>query len=145
MLSIAYAYIFCGFFFFVQILFPEWVMALFTNDVATIAAGKEYLLSSSWELWVIAPTLCMLNFFNGCGRTTFTMIISISTTFLVRVPAAVILTYPEGSTLYDLGWSAVIACTIETILFLIALKSEFWRKKSLRRPAAATRLPAPRS
>lgn len=145
LLSIAYAYIFCGFFFFVQILFPEWVMALFTNDAATIAAGKEYLLSSSWELWVIAPTLCMLNFFNGCGRTTFTMIISISTTFLVRVPAAVILTYPEGSTLYDLGWSAVIACTIETILFLIALKSEFWRKKSLRRPAAATRLPAPRS
>ena len=137
-LSIAYACVFCGFFFFVQVFFPEWVMGLFTNDKATIAAGKEYLLSSSWELWPIASTLCMLNFFNGCGRTTFTMIVSVTTTFFARVPAAIILTYPEGSTLYDLGWSAVIACVAETIVFLIALKSEFWRKKSLRRPTVAT-------
>ncbi len=117
------------FFFWVQ-LFPQSALSLFKADAQVTAAGIEYLRTFSFDFMFVSFYFCMNGFLNGCGCTAFTMANGIAATFLVRIPAALILTrvLPEQFVLYGIGTAAPVATVFSILLCLIYLKSGKWNR-----------------
>ncbi|HAL74776.1 MAG TPA: MATE family efflux transporter [Clostridiales bacterium] len=102
---------------------PESVMAIFTSDQAIIASGVPYLRSASLEYLLVAAVFPMNGFFNGCGRTRFTMINGLLATVAVRVPLAYLL---GASGLFGIGFAAPLASLFQILIGL----GYYIRKKS---------------
>ena len=86
--------------------FPHSVIRIFTPDPALIAATALYLKSFSSDCILVCFVFCLNGFFNGCGKTAFTMANNIFSAFAVRVPATWILSGIEGASLFSVGFAA---------------------------------------
>ncbi len=108
--------------------FPHSVIRIFTPDPALIAATALYLKSFSSDCILVCFVFCLNGFFNGCGKTAFTMANNIFSAFAVRVPATWILSGIEGASLFSVGFAAPLA-SLQTIAFsLWYLRSGRWKK-----------------
>ena len=72
---------------------------------------------------------CTNGFFNGCGRTFFSMCNNLGFTFLARVPASYILGTLPGATLFELGFAAPLASFASNVVALLYLRSGRWRDR----------------
>lgn len=95
--------------------FPRAVIRIFTPDRELISSTALYLRSFSLDCILVCFVFCMNGFFNGCGRTTFTMFNNIFSAFAIRVPATWILSGIPGASLFSVGFAAPIA-SLQTIL-----------------------------
>ena len=94
---------------------PESVLAIFTSDQAIIASGVPYLRSASLEYLLVAAVFPLNGFFNGCGRTRFTMINGLLATLAVRAPLAYLL---GASGLFGIGFAAPLASLFQILIGL---------------------------
>ncbi len=72
-------------------IFPEQILALFDKNPEMIANGVIYLRIFSLNYLITPFVFCLNGLFIGAGHTTFTLINSILSSILLRVPAAAIL------------------------------------------------------
>lgn len=108
--------------------FPQSVIRIFTPDRELIEATALYLKSFSADCILVCFVFCLNGFFNGCGKTAFTMANNIFSAFAVRVPATWILSGIEGASLFSVGFAAPLA-SLQTIIFsLWYLKSGRWKR-----------------
>ncbi|MEG0378045.1 MAG: MATE family efflux transporter, partial [Eubacterium sp.] len=118
----------CSFvFFFWAQLFPESIMQIFKADPSVIAAATDYLRTFSFDFILVAFGFCFLGFFNGCGRTTFSMINGVAASLLVRLPLAWILSLWVTDSLLGIGAAAPIATLVSIVAEIIYLKMGRWR------------------
>ena len=113
-------------------------MALFIDRQSAgaedvIANGALYARSFSWEYILVPIVFCTNGFFNGCGRTLFSMSNNLFCTFFIRIPVSYFSSIMAGATLYHVGLAAPLASLTGVIIAICYLASGRWRNK--RRPA----------
>lgn len=109
-------------------LLPQVFVRAFTSDEAVINNACSYLRSYSYDYLLCSLVFCMNGFINGCGRTRFTLINNIVSTFVVRVPLvfAVVLLVP-GATLFHIGIALPVASLVQGIGATGFIMSGKWR------------------
>ena len=119
----------CGFFFFLWVqLAPQSVLHIFKADPQVTAAGIAYMRTFSIDYLLVAFVFCMNGFFNGCGRTVFSMANGLFSTLMVRVPLAYFLSRYIPGSLSGIGLAAPLASSTSLIFGLIYLKMGRWKQ-----------------
>lgn len=120
-----------AFFVFVQ-LFPASIMALFGSDAQVTAAGIEYLRSFSYDFLLVPLIFCINGLFIGGGHTTFTLITSMMSSVLLRVPVCYILGITMEWGLKGVGLGAPVASAGSLILIIYFLISGRWKQNAVK-------------
>ena len=93
---------------------PELLLRIVSSNPQIIASGSEFMLGYSPDCLLLALVFCTNGFFNGCGRTIFTMGNNILTSVAIRIP----LIFMAGN-LFDVGL-VMPTSTIPQLLVAIA-------------------------
>ncbi len=118
----------------VVILFRKSLMGLFTDDVAVIAIGAEYLVIVS-SFYIFFSTMFVIGgVMRGAGDTIIPMFITLFALWVIRIPAAWILSRFFG--VDGIWWSIPVAWFIGmTLSYLYYLKGN-WKTKVVVKPRA---------
>ncbi|MDL2217207.1 MATE family efflux transporter [Christensenellaceae bacterium OttesenSCG-928-M15] len=101
---------------------PQTLTAIFASDEEVIKAGAMYLRAYGIDSVIVCFVFNMNAYFNGCGKSYFTMAHNISTTFLIRIPVSYILSRIEGMTLLEIGMAVPLASFVSMLMCLYFLK-----------------------
>lgn len=93
---------------------------LFTTDTAVIAMAADYLRSYVVDAIMVSFVFCMNGYFNGMGRSWFTLLHSLLTTFALRVPLSYLFSR-LGTGLYVIGWAAPLSSLASIALCVVYL------------------------
>jgi len=108
-------------FFIIAFLFPDGIMRIFTDETLVIEQGIEYIRFFSIDYLIVPFTFCLNGLITGSGHTTFTMINSMMSSVLFRVPIAILFGSFFGLGLMGIGLAAPVAsfgaCCISFIYF----------------------------
>ena len=115
-------------------LFPENMVALFIDRKSAgaeevIRNGALYARSFSWDYILVPIIFCTNGFFNGCGKTFFTMGSNLFCTFFVRIPVSYACSIMTGATLYHVGLAAPLASVLGCGIAIYYLLSGRWRNR----------------
>jgi len=108
-------------------LFPESVLTLFGSEPQMIASGVEYLSSFSYDFLIIPFIFCINGLFIGGGHTTFTLITSMMSSVLLRVPVSFLFGSIMGWGLRGVGMGAPAASLGALFLIVYFLLSGRWK------------------
>ncbi|MBQ7412925.1 MAG: MATE family efflux transporter [Alphaproteobacteria bacterium] len=102
---------------------PINLMQLVTNDPVLIQNGSYFMLAYSPDCLLLALVFCLNGFFNGCGRTTFTMIINGMSALVFRIPLIFI-----ARDLFEVGLSMPFSTIPQLLAGIIYFLSNHWKK-----------------
>lgn len=108
-------------------LFPFVLPALFSSDEAVIAMTGLYVRAYSFDVFLTCFCFCMNGFLAGCGCASFSMVINLVSSFLVRIPATYFMSRMPGVDLYRIGLAAPIASTLQIAVTLLYFRSGRWK------------------
>lgn len=108
--------------------------SLFSRNPAVIEEASLYLKTYSLDCVAVAFVFNFNAFFTSCSKSLFSMAHSLLTTFLIRVPFAILVGGMAGATLFTMGCAAPLSSFGSLIICLIYY-SRFVRR--LRTDAAA--------
>lgn len=77
--------------------------AIFSADGRVVASAWQYLKAYAVDTVLVSFLFCFTGYFNGCGRTFFTMVQGVFTAFAIRIPVAYVVSRIAGSTLFHIG------------------------------------------
>lgn len=109
--------------------FAEPIFGLFTNDQEVIQIGKQYLYIVSGFYVVFSAMFVLMGVLRGAGDTITSMIITIITLWIIRIPASYMLSLEYGSD--GIWWGIPVAWVIGSVLSLIYYKTGRWKKKAV--------------
>jgi putative MATE family efflux protein len=109
-------------------LIPGQVVAIFSSEPAVIEAGITYIRSFSFEYLFIPFMFCLNGLFMGGGHTTFTLINSILSSVLIRVPVSYFFGIYMGWKLLGIGMGAPGASVFIMVAIIGFLISGRWKK-----------------
>ena len=99
----------------------------FAQDGAVIDAGADYLKAYAIDCLLTAILFCYIGFYNGIGRTKFSMLQGILGAFGVRVPVSFLMSRRANVTLFQLGLATPISSALQIVLclgFMVYLKKK---------------------
>ena len=108
-------------------LFPSQILSLFGTDPQMLAAGAVYIRSFSYDLLLIPFIFCINGFLMGGGHTMFTMVNSMLSSVLLRVPICYIFGIVLDWGLLGVGMGAPAASVASLILIILFLLSGRWK------------------
>lgn len=111
--------------------FSRQLVGVFTPDATVIGYGVQYMTIYGSDCVLVGIVFCLNGFFNGCGKTGFTMFNSLFSTFAVRVPLSYLISILPEATMLHLGIAAPAASLIQILIQLIYLKSGRWKHNTL--------------
>lgn len=97
----------------------QWFTPLFTNDTEVIALAASYLRSYVTDCIVVCFVFCLNGYFNGTGYSWFTMVHSLLTSFLFRIPLSYLFGQMADTSLYLIGWAAPISTCVSLVMCLL--------------------------
>ena len=109
------AYICCQF-------FSEEITGLFSNDGAVIISAAEYLRGYSLDCIAIGFVFAFNGFFIGYGKANFTMLHSIGTSLIVRIPLVYYFCLVAGKSLHTIGLASPTSTGVSLVICLIYWK-----------------------
>ena len=121
-------------------IFPENILSIFGNDRAMIEAGVLYLRSFCFDFLVIPFIFCLNGLFIGGGHTLFTLINSIMSSVLLRIPACYILGVGLELGLGGVGLGAPIASAGALLVIVGFLISGRWKHNVVKNAVTAGEL-----
>jgi putative MATE family efflux protein len=128
----------------VALLLPRQVLSLFTAEAAVLAEGVRYLRIVSWAYVPFALSFVFTGVLRGAGDTVPTMIITVSTLWLFRVPLASYLSGAAGLGSRGIWLANAIAPALSMLLNLAYYSTGRWRSKvAVRRAPGSTGAPRP--
>jgi putative MATE family efflux protein len=119
------------FFVFVQI-FPAQILSIFGNDPEMIRNGVTYLRSFSIDFLLIPFIFCINGFLIGGGHTIFTLITSIFSSVLLRVPVCYIFAVSAGWGLFGVGMGAPAASLGVLLVIIGYMLSGQWKQNAIK-------------
>ena len=108
-------------------LFPQAAIRIFNTDPSVIESGALYLRSFSFDCLLTCFVFSLNGFFGGCGRTGFTMVNSLVSTFAVRIPITVLMSVLPGATLFHIGLATPLASALQIVIQLVYYKLGRWK------------------
>jgi putative MATE family efflux protein len=115
------------FFVFVR-LFPTQILKIFGDDPEMIQNGIIYLSSFSYDFFLIPFVFCINGFLIAGGHTLFTLINSIFSSILLRVPVCYLFGVSAGWGLFGVGMGAPVASAGVLLVIIGYLCSGKWKK-----------------
>jgi putative MATE family efflux protein len=111
-------------------LFPEPVLAIFSRDSEMILNGATYLRSFSFDFLIIPFVFCIGGFLVGGGHTFFTLITSLLSAVILRIPACWIFGVVLDKGLFGVGLGAPIASAGTLLLVAGYMFSGKWKENA---------------
>ncbi|MDR2933559.1 MAG: MATE family efflux transporter [Oscillospiraceae bacterium] len=108
-------------------IFPDKILLLFGNDAQMIENGVTYLRTFSFDYLLIPFIFCLNGLFTGGGHTFFTLINSMLSAVLLRVPVSYLFGSVLGWGLMGVGMGAPAASAGGLLLVIIFLISGRWK------------------
>ena len=102
--------------------FPGTVSRLFTSD-RDVISNCTYSL----DILMVSFVFCFNGFFSGYGKTTFTMLNCVLSTFLVRVPLVYLFSILPNTSLLLIGIAAPTASLVQIVMQLIYYRAGNWK------------------
>ena len=109
--------------FITMFIWPEKLMALASSDNEIIASGGNFMFAYSPDCLLMGLVFCINGFFNGCGRTTFTMINNVSSSVIFRIPLILM-----AKTLYGIGLAMPFSTLPQSFIAVAYFFSGKWKK-----------------
>lgn len=120
----------------IALIFPTTVLSMFTSDAGVLAEGTQYLRIVGWTYVPFAVSFVLTGVLRGAGDTMPTMIITVATLWLVRVPLASYLAGRLGSR--GIWLASAITPLMSLSLNYLYYRTGRWRRKvAVRRQAQA--------
>ncbi|MDR3192886.1 MAG: MATE family efflux transporter [Treponema sp.] len=120
-------------FFVVVQLFPDRILGLFGGDPRMIRDGVTYLRSFAWDFMIIPFVFCINGFLIGGGHTLFTMINSMLSAVILRVPVCYFFGITLGWGLRGVGLGAPAASAGVLLVIVVYLCTGKWRYNAIGR------------
>jgi putative MATE family efflux protein len=111
-------------------LFPEPILAIFGRDAEMIQDGVTYLRSFSFDFLIVPFVFCISGFLIGGGHTLFTLITSMLSAVVLRIPACWIFGIALDKGLFGVGLGAPIASAGTLILVIGYMLSGRWKENA---------------
>lgn len=111
------------------VIFAEPIIGLFTNDAEVVNIGKHYLYIVSPFYVIFSSMFVLMGVLRGAGDTITSMVITIITLWIIRIPASYFLSIEIGSD--GIWWGIPVAWVIGAGLSLIYYKTGRWKKKAV--------------
>lgn len=106
---------------------PSVLTAIFSTDAAVIREAGEYLKTYSIDCILVAFTFCINGYLCGTERSLVTFVHNVISIFLVRIPAAYVLSLAFPESLLPMG----LASPLGSIASLLILAGYFlWKRAS---------------
>ena len=119
-------------FFFIVQLFPEQILTLFDDDPNMIADGVTYMRSFCYDFLLIPFIFCINGLLIGGGHTMFTLITSILSSVLLRVPVCYFFGITLDWGLAGVGYGAPVASAGALLLIIGFLISGRWKHNAVK-------------
>ena len=97
------------------------------NQTEAVRLGAEYLRAFSFDYIMVVFFVTLSGLINGAERTGISMVFSVCSAILVRVPLAYILNQIAGLGFRGIAFGAPIATTFTTVLCLIYILTGKWK------------------
>lgn len=95
--------------------------SIFSTDPDVIREGHDYLKAYAFDTVFTSFMFCFVGYFNGTGRTLFTMIQGIAGAFGVRIPVSYFVAHIlHDTSLFHIGLATPSSTLMQIILCLIA-------------------------
>ena len=118
-------------FFLLGLLIPEKIVGFFTTDPGVIEEGVAYFAGYKYEYILCSLAFCINGFINGTGHTRLTLINNVVSTYVVRIPACLIIGIVLGAGLFGVGYALPIASLVQVIVGLVFFFSGRWKKSAV--------------
>ena len=89
---------------------------IFSKDVAVIASGHIYLKAYAIDTFLTSFLFCFIGYFNGMGKTFFTMIQGLVGGIAIRIPMVFIMKNLPNTNLFLIGLSTPIATFCQILM-----------------------------
>ena len=126
-----FSFLFALAFFLTGLFFPEQTMRVFTSDPGVIAAGLEYYAGYKYDYLICSLAFCINGFINGTGHTRLTLIANIISTYLVRIPACILVGTVWNLGMRGIGFALPVATAVQVIIGFGFYISGRWRRDTL--------------
>ncbi len=126
LLSLAFALVF----FLLALFIPDRLVGIFTTDGGVIDEGVRYYAGYKYDYLLCALAFCVNGFINGTGRTRFTLINNIVSTYVFRIPLCLAAANVLNAGLRGVGWALPVASLVQLIAGYAFFFSGRWRKKA---------------
>ena len=113
------------------IVFPEWFVRLFTNDIAVINSGKQCLRIVAYGFGFYGIGMVMTQAFNGAGDTRTPTRINIVAFWMIEIPLAYTLAIQIGWKEDGAFYAIIIAEAAMTLLAAYLFKKGRWKKEAV--------------
>jgi putative MATE family efflux protein len=108
-------------------MFPTQILLMFGNDPGMLEAGLVYIRSFSFDLLIIPFIFCVNGLLMGGGHTMFTLISSLLSAILLRVPVCYIFGITLNQGLFGVGLGAPAASAATLLITIGFLSSGRWK------------------
>jgi putative MATE family efflux protein len=125
--TLIFSTLYCIFVSLLIILFGQNIMAIFTSDPAVIKIGQDYLLIVSSFYLLFSTMFTFTGFLRGAGATLIPMITTFTALYLIRIPAATILSKIIG--VNGIWWGEPMGTLVGLAILLIYFRSGKWKGK----------------
>ncbi len=115
---------------------PEWFIGGFTDEVAVIAVGGDFLRIISWNFVATGIIFTCSGMFQALGNTLPSLISGVSRLVTFAIPAVWLSTRP-GFALRHVWYASAVTVALQALTSLWLLRREFRRRTELPIPAAA--------
>ena len=127
-IGILFSFIISGAIFVMSQLFPAQIVSVFGDDPEVIAYGVEYLRSLSYDYLVIPFVFCVNGLLIGGGHTVFTLVNSILSSILFRIPLCWFLGITLDWGLFGIGLGIPLAGAGVTLMIIGYLLTGRWKR-----------------
>ena len=92
----------------VTLLFGEKMLGIFSNDKDVIAIAFDYLKAYCFDIFLTATLFCFIGFFNGHGKTSFTMYQGLIGSLIFRIPFSYLFSLYQPTSVFLIGLATPI-------------------------------------
>lgn len=107
--------------------FPAQILELFDRNPDMIAFGVTYMRAFTFDYLLVPFCFCINGLFIGGGHTTFSLINSLLSSILLRIPASILCSITFGLGLLGVGMGAPIASFGSLLVIIFFILSGKWR------------------
>jgi putative MATE family efflux protein len=125
--TLLFSTIYCIFVSLIIIMFGKHIMSIFTTDQAVIKIGQDYLVIVSSFYLIFSVMFSFTGFLRGAGATLIPMITTFTALYIVRIPAATMLSGLIG--VNGIWWAEPLGTLVGLSILLIYYRSGKWRGK----------------
>ena len=117
--------------FLLALFLPGKLVGIFTPDKGVVEAGVQYFAGYKYDYLLCALAFCVNGFLNGTGRTRFTLVNNIVSTYAFRLPLCLLAANVWRLGLLGVGYMLPVASLAQVIAGYLFFLTGRWKKPAV--------------